>query len=144
MFNGTQPSNDSAILTDCDQGFDGGDNSDLSNTFVWSRTNSETQQVSIVLRFDQQISIDRIGMFFWNSPSNSATVPTVRMEWADHTMQFTDIDITTNSSNKTEDGQSILNITINDKRFKYLYLRIEMIFYGNSEWIFLGEVQFCG
>ena len=144
VFNGMQPSNDGNIVTDCDQGFNGGDYSDLSRTFAWNRTTSVDQQVSIVFRFVQQISISRITMFFWNSPSNSIIVPNVRLAWADHNVQFIDAAITTNSPNRIEDGQSILNISINNDRLKFQYLRIEMSFYDNSQWIFLGEVQFCG
>ena len=145
VFNGTQPSNDGDILTDCDQGFNGGDYSDLSNTFAWNRTTSVDQQVSIVFRFDQQINISRISMIFWNSPSNSLIVPDVTLAWGDHNMVFIPVTaITTNSPNRTEDGQAILSIGINNDRLKFVYLRITMAFYSNSEWIFLGEVQFCG
>ena len=58
-------------LIDCDRGFNGGNYSDLSRTFAWNRTTSVAQQVSIVFRFDQQINISRITMFFWNSQNNS-------------------------------------------------------------------------
>ena len=145
VFNGIQPSNDGNILTDCDRGINDGDYSDLSNTFAWNRTTSVAQQVSIVFRFDQQINISRITMFFWNSPSNSIIIPNVRLAWADHNVvRFFDTAITTNSPNRTEDGQSILSIDISDDMPKFVYLRIAMTFYSNSEWIFLGEVQFCG
>ena len=144
VFNGTQSSNDSNILTDCDRGFNGGDYSDLSRTFAWNRTTSVAQQVSIVFRFDQQINISRISMFFWNSPSNNIIVPNVRLAWADHNLQFTNTAITTNLPNRTGDGESIINISINNNRLKFLYLRIVMSFYTSSQWIFLGEVQFCG
>ena len=144
MFNGARPSNDSAILNDCDQGFDGGDYLDLSNTFVWSRTIPGTLPVSVVLRFNQQISINRISMFFWNSPNNSIIVPTVTLAFAaDDNLLFTDTAITTNSSNMIENGRSILNISINNDRLRFLYLRIRMSF-NDNQWIFLGEVQFCG
>ena len=162
VFNGTQPSNErctngaivsgqvtidceqGTTLIDCDQGINGGDYSDLSRTFAWNRTTSVAQQVSIVFRFDQQINISRITMFFWNSPSNSIIIPNVRIAWADHNMVFTETTITTDSPNRTEDGQSILNIDISNDRLKFQYLRIEMSFYDNNDWIFLGEVQFCG
>ena len=144
MFNGIQPSNDGNILIDCDQGFNGGDYSDLSRTFAWNRTTSVAQQVSIVFRFDQQINISRITMFFWNSPSNSIIIPNVRLAWADHNMIFTETAITTNSPDRTEGGQSMLSIDINNDRLKFVYLSIVMNFYDNSQWIFLGEVQFCG
>jgi len=101
-----------------------------------------------VFRFYQQISISRISMFFWNSPSNSIIVPNVRMYWSndDSTVPATplnEIFIITNSPSRTDNGQQRLNIDIrNDRQFQYL--RIVMSFYDNSEWIFLGEVQFCG
>ena len=162
VFNGTQPNNEGCTngvsidgqvtidceqgttLIDCDQGINDGDYSDLSHTFAWNRTTSVAQQVSIVFRFDQQISISRITMFFWNSPSNSIIISNVRIAWANRNVQFRETTITTNSPNRTEDGQSILNISISNDRLQLQYLRIVMNFYDDSEWIFLGEVQFCG
>ena len=84
-------------------------------------------------------------MFFWNSPSNNITVPNVMMYWSDlNTIpEFYELTITINSPNRTKEGQSTLNANINNG-FKYQFLRIMMNFYGNSEWIFLSEVQFCG
>ena len=142
VFNEAQPSNDNTTLIDCDEGFNGGDYSDLSNTFAWNRAG----QVSITFKFFQQINISRISLFFWNSPSNSILVPNVMIYWADYTLRnFNRItNVATNSPNRNEDGQSVVNIDINDNRLKYLYLRIVMTFYVNSKWIFLGEVQFCG
>ena len=166
VFNGTQPSNEGCtngvivsgrvtidceqgtILINCDRGFNGGDYSDLSNTFAWNRTTSLAQQVSIVFRFDQQINISRISMFFWNSQNNSIIIPNVRMYWGDYfdgsTVLTNVITITTSSPDRTGDGRRRLNIDINNNGLQFQYLRIEMIFYDNNEWIFLGEVQFCG
>ena len=86
-------------------------------------------------------------MFFWNSQSNNITVPNVRMFWSDYfdgSIVLTNVitTITTNSPSRTGDGQRRLNIDINDNGLQFQYLRIEINF--NSEWIFLGEVQFCG
>ena len=168
VFNGTQPSNEGCIngaivsgrvtidcgqgttLIDCDQGYnDNADYSDLSNYFIWRRNESVAQQVSIVFRFYQQIMNSRITMLFWNSQSNSIIVPNVRMYQGDYfdgsnvlTREITTI--TTSSPDRTGDGRRRLNIDINYDRLQYQYLRIEMSFYNNSEWIFLGEVQFCG
>ena len=154
IFNGTQPSNEGCTnadeqatikcgqgttLIDCDRGYN--DSLNLSSYLIWNR---RAKQVFIAFRFDQQINISRISMFFWNSPSNSIIVPNVRMSWADHNVQFTETTITTNSSNRAEDGRSILNISISNDKLKFLYLGIEMTFYSSSEWIFLSEVQFCG
>ena len=164
VFNGTQPSNegctDGAIfsgqvtvdcgqgttLIDCDRGYnDNADYSDLSDYFIWSRTTLLTTSVSVVFRFDQEIRGRRISMFFWNSQSNSITVPNVMVYWADHDMSFRGpATITTNLPNRTEDGQHVMNININSAELQFQYLRIEMSFYDNSEWIFLSEVQFCG
>ena len=162
VFNGTQPSNggctngvsidgqvtidcrQGTTLIDCDRGFNGGDYTDLSNTFAWNRTTSVAQQVSIVFRFDQQININSITMFFWNSQSNSIIIPNVRIAWADRNMVFSEITITTNPPSRTGDGQQRWNIGINDNQLQLQYLRIEMSFYDDSEWIFLSEVQFCG
>ena len=165
VFNGTQPSNEGCTngvstdgqvtiecrqgttLTDCDQGYnDNADYSDLSDYFIWNRTTSVDQQVSIVFRFDQQINISRISMFFWNSQSDSIIVPNVMMYWSndDSITPSNLIDTPTNSPNRDGDGQRKLNTNINNVELKFQYLRIEMRFYNNSEWIFLSDVQFCG
>ena len=164
VFNGTQPSNEGCTndaivngrvtidcgqgttLIDCDQGFNGGDYSDLSRVFAWNRTTSVAQQVSMVFRFDQQINISRITMFFWNSPSNSIIIPNVRMYWSndDSITSSNEITITNNSPGRTGDARRRLNIDINDNGLQFQYLRIMMNFYDDSEWIFLSEVQFCG
>ena len=135
-------------LIDCDRGYnDNVDYSDLSDYYIWNRTESVAEQVSIVFRFDQQIEISRITMFFWNSQSNSIIVPNVRMFWSNYfdgsIVLSRGLTITTNSSNRTVDGQHRLNID-NNNGLQFQYLRIEMGFHGNSEWIFLSEVQFCG
>ena len=164
VFNGTQPSNEGCTngvsidgqvtidcgqgttLIDCDQGYnDNADYSDLSNYFIWSRFASVGLPVSIMFRFDQGVRGSRISMFFWNSQINSIIVPNVMVDWGDHNMLFRGLTtITTNSPNRTEDGQRILNIDINNAELQFQYLRIVMSFCDNSEWIFLSEVQFCG
>ena len=133
-------------LIDCDRGFNGRDYSHLSDTFTWNRTTSVNNQVSIVFRFYQQINISRISMFIWNSQSNSIIVPNVMMYWSndDSITPSNEITITTTSPDRTGDGRRRLNIDINNDRLQFQYLRILMSFYDNSEWIFLGEVQFCG
>ena len=171
VFNGTQPSNEGCTngvsidgqvtidcgqgttLIDCDQGYnDNTDYSDLSDYFIWNRTNKTTtrtnplsEQVSIVFRFYQQISISRISMLFWNSPSNSIIVPNVMLYWSndDFITLPNVIFITTNSPSRTDNGQQGLNIDISNE-LQFQYLRIVMSFYDNSEWIFHSEVQFCG
>ena len=164
VFNGIQPSNEgctngvsidgqvtidcgqATTLIDCDRGFNGGNYSDLSHTFAWNRTTSVAQQMSIVFRFDQQINISRITMFFWNSQSNSIIIPNVMMYWSndDSITPSNEITIITNSPSRTGDGRRRLNVDINDIGLQFQYLRIVMNFYDDSEWIFLGEVQFCG
>ena len=166
VFNGTQPSNEGCTndvsidgqvtidcgqgttLIDCHRGINGGDYSYLSNTFAWNRTTSVAAQVSIVFRFEQQINVSRITMFFWNSQSNNIIVPNVRMYQGDYFDGFTvltnEVTVTTNLPSRTGDGRRRLNFDINDNGLQFQYLRIEMSFYDNSEWIFLGEVQFCG
>ena len=163
VFNGTQPSNEGCTngvsidgqvtidcgqettLIDCNRGFNGGNYSDLSRTFAWNRTTSVAQQVSIVFRFDQQIKISRITMFFWNSQNNSIIIPNVRMYLSndDSITPSNEINIATSSPDRTGDGRRRMNIDIDDGP-NFQYLRIEMSFYDDSEWIFLGEVQFCG
>ena len=164
VFDGTQPSNEGCTngvsidgqvtidcgqgttIIDCDRGFNGGDYSDLSRTFAWNRTTSVAQQVSIVFRFDQQINISRITMFFWNSQSNSIKIPNMRMYWSndDSITPSNEITITTSSPSRTGDGRRRMNIDVSDNGLQFQYLRMEMNFYNDSEWIFLNEVQFCG
>ena len=165
VFNGTQPSNEGCIngvsidgqvtidcgqgttlIDGCERGFNGDNYSDLSGTFAWNRTTSVAQRVSIVFRFDQQINISRIYMFFWNSQSNSIIIPNVMMYWSndDSIMPSNEITITTNSPRRTGDDRRRLNIDINDNGLQFQYLRIVMSFNDDSEWIFLGDVQFCG
>ena len=163
VFNGTQPSNEGCTngvsidgqvtidcgqettLIDCHRGLNR-DYSDLSNTFAWNRTTSVTQQVSIMFRFDQQIKISRITMFFLNSQSNSIIIPNVMMYWSndDSITPSNEITIITNSPSRTGDGRRKVNIDVINDRLTYQYLKIVMNFYNKSEWIFLGEVQFCG
>ena len=165
VFNGTQPSNEGCTngvsidgqvtidcrqgttLIDCDRGYnDNADYSDLSNYFIWNRTASVDQKVSIVFRFDQQINISRISMFFWNSQSNSIIVPNVMMYWSndDSITPSNVINITASSPSSTSNGRYRLNTDISNTRLQFQYLRIMMTFYDNNEWIFLSEVQFCG
>ena len=164
VFNGTQPSNEGCTngisidgqmtidcgqgttLIDCNRGYnDNADYSDLSNYFIWSRSEAVAQQVSIVFRFYQQIDISRITMFFWNSQSNSIIIPNVRMYWSndDSIIPSDEITITTNSPSRTGDGRRRLFIDVNNGP-QFQYLRLEMTFYDDSEWIFLSEVFFCG
>ena len=159
VFNEVQPNNEGCVpvdggvntdcgqgttLIDCNRGYnDNADYSDLSNYFIWNT--SLGQQVFTEFRFGQEVRGRRISMFFWNSSSNSIIVPNVRIDWSDNNVIFRHIStITTNSPNRTEDGQHKLDIDINNAGLQFQYLRILMSFYSNSEWIFLSEVQFCG
>ena len=165
VFNGTQPSNEGCTngvsidgqvtidcgqgttIIDCDRGYnDNADYSDLSDYFTWNRTASVDQQVSIVFRFDQQINISRISVFFWNSPSNSIIVPNVMMYWSndDSIVPSNEIIITSGSTDRNGDRRNRLNVDIYSAGLQFQYLRIVMSFYDNSEWIFLSDVQFCG
>ena len=164
VFNGTQPSNEGCTnsvsidgqvtidcgqgttLIDCDRGFNGGDYSDLSDTFAWNRTASINNEVSIVFRFYQQINISGITMFFWNSPNNSIIVPSVMMYWSnnDSITPSNEISHTIPNIRRTNDERRRMNIDVSDDGLQFQYLRIEMSFYNDSEWIFLGEVWFCG
>ena len=164
VFNGTQPSNEGCTngvstdgqvtidcgqgttLIDCDRGFNGGSYSDLSGNFVWNMNNSVAEQVSIVLRFYQQINISRIAMYFWNSPNNSILIPNVRLYWSndDSTTPSNEINIDPVSARRDREERRRLFINVNDNGLQFQYLRVEMSFYDDSEWIFLGEVEFCG
>ena len=163
IFSGTQPSikgcnnglsidgqvtidcGQGSTLTDCNRGFNGGDYSNIPGTFTWNSTASLDQQVSIVFRFDQQINISRIIMFFWKSQSNSIIVPNVMIYWSNENSITPSnvIDITTNSPSRNDD-QNRLNVDISSAGLQFQYLRIEMSFSGDSDWIFLSDVQFCG
>ena len=163
-FNGIQPSNEGCTngasidgqvtidcgqgttLIDCERGFNGGNYSDLSSTFAWNRTSAVAEQVSIVFRFDQQINISRIIMFFFNSPSNSIMIPTVRLYWSndDSITPSNEIKITTSSPIRTGNRRRRLMVVVRSNEVTYQYLKMVMNFYHNSEWIFLNEVQFCG
>ena len=163
VFNGIQPSNvgctngaifsgqvtidcgQGTTLIDCDRGYN------YSDYFIWSRTASVAQQVSIVFRFDQQISISKISMFFWNSQSNSIIVPNVRMyqsnRYVDDIIISNEItQIASNSPNRTGDGRYRLNFDFigSSTMLRFQYLRVELRFYTNSQWIFLSEAYFCG
>ena len=163
MFNGIQPSNEGCTdgastdgqgtidcgqrttLIDCDRGLTSYDYSDLSRTFAWNRT-IVGEQVPIVFRFDQQVNISRITMFFWNSQSNSIIIPNVRLYWSndDSITPSNEINITTSFPSRTGDKRRKLNVVVKSNDVTYQYLKIVMNFYGKSEWIFLSEVQFCG
>ena len=84
-------------------------------------------------------------MFFWNSQSNSIIVPNVTMYWSndDSITPSNVINIAPGSPNRNGDGRRKFNINTNAV-LQFQYLRIELSFYDNSEWIFLSEVQFCG
>ena len=84
-------------------------------------------------------------MFFWNSQSNSIIFPKVRIYQSndDSITSFNELTITTSSPSRTGDARRRLFIDINNGP-QFQYLRIEMSFHDNNEWIFLGEVQFCG
>ena len=165
VFNGIQPSNEGCTngvlidgqvtidcgqgttLIDCDRGIKNNvDYSDLSGNFVWNRTSSVAEQVFIVFRFYQQINISRIGMSFWNSPNNSILIPNTRLYWSndDSITPSNEINITPGSARRGREERRRLFIAINDNGLQFQYLRVEMSFYDDSEWIFLGEVEFCG
>ena len=165
VFNGTQPSNEGCTdgvsingqvtidcgqgttLIDCDRGITNvAGLSNLSNTFVWNRTTSVAGQVSIAFRFDQLINISRIALFVFNSPSNSIIIPNVRLYWSndDSITPSNEINITPDVPRRDRSGRHRLDIDVNDNGLRFQYLRIEMSFYMDSEWILLGEVEFCG
>ena len=164
VFNGTQPSNEGCTnrvsingqvtidcgqgttLIDCNRGFNGRDNSDLSSTFAWNRSSSVAEQVSIVFRFNQQINISRITMFVFNSQSNNIIIPNVGLYWSndDSIIPSNEINITPGSVRRDREERRRWFINVNDNGLQFQYLRIEMSFYDDSEWIFLNEVEFCG
>ena len=164
VFNGIQPSNDGCTsvdgqgtincgvgttLTDCERAPK--NNlviSHVPNFFLWNRISSVNQQVSLVFRFDQQVDIRRIAMFFYNSPSNNIIVPDLMLYWSndDSTTPSNQVNFsTTDSFNRNSEGRVRLFLDIDhDGGLRLQYFRIVMSFYGDSEWIFLSEVIFCG
>ena len=56
------------------------------------------------------------------------------------------LQITSNSPNRTGDGQHTMNFDLSSSttRLKFQYLRVELSFHTSSQWIFLSEVYFCG
>ena len=85
-------------------------------------------------------------MFFWNSPSNSIIVPDVKMHRSNNLHEpFHSLDATnTTILNRTDEGQHRVDMFFNLKTLRFQYLKVDMNFYDSSDWIFLGEVQFCG
>ena len=102
--------------------------------------------MSIVFRFYQQINISRIAIYFWNSPNNSIIIPNARLYWSndDSIIPSNEINIVPGSVRRDREERRRFNIIINDNGLQFQYLRVEMSFYDDSEWIFLGEVEFCG
>ena len=163
VFNGTQPTNEGCTPVDGQETVNCGVNTtlmdcirepdrnfDLSHVkygFVWNRTSSVNEQRSVVFRFDQQVDIRRVIMFFFNSPDNNIKVPNLMFYWSndDSTMPSNPISFNPVSVNRDVQRQRRLNINIdNDGAIRFQYLRVLMNFYNNSEWIFLTEVLFCG
>ena len=130
-------------LIDCDSGFNGGNFSGLSNLsiFTWNKTASLSQRVPIIVTFDQQISINRIYMFFWNSTSDNIRVPDVAAYWSSSPGTPSNIITASYSTDCSSNGGCVLIIT-GAQRLRYL--RIVMTFHLNNDWIFLSEMQFCG
>ena len=162
MFNGTQPSNEGCTngvsidgqvtidcgqgttLIDCVQGYnDNVDYSDLSSYFIWSSNELQGSRVSIVFRFNEQINISRITMLFWNSPSNSIIIPSVRVFWSNDGSNIPSSPITVTNI-ITGNGLRGLFIYLNNAALQFQYLRVEMTIQRDNGWIFLSEVRFCG
>ena len=162
VYNGTQPSNEGCTdgatidgqvtsecgqgtaLLDCNSDFNFSDLSDAS-IFAWNDTASESRQVSIIFRFDQQVSLGVIQMFFWTSLDDNTMVPNVRVYWSDNsTTPSTEFTITRGTTGNGTVGQHVLTISISHRELKFRYVRITMSFGVICEWIFLSEVQFCG
>ena len=135
-------------LVDCDSGFNEGDFSALSSLpiFTWNKTASVSQRVSIIFTFNQQISINRIHMFFWNSTSDNIRAPSVTAYWSRTSGTPPSNRITADYSTNCSGGISgcVLTITSVNSARKFQYLRIVMTFYTDHDWIFLSEMQFCG
>ena len=112
---------------------------------TWNRTASVANQVSIVFRFDQQISLGVIQMYFWTSLSDNIKVPEVNVYWSDNSTEpSNEFAITHDTSGGGAIGQHTLTINISDHELKFRYVRITMSFCETCEWIFLSDVQFCG
>ena len=164
VFNGTQPSNGGCTegaggqmtiscgletaLLDCESNFNKSNFSDLSNlsTFTWNKTVIFSQQVSITFTFIQEISINIIRMFFWNSTRDNIRVPNVTAYWSNDDTGIPSNMIVANYNTNCSDGTGgcVLTIIGGNSQLKFQYLRITMTFRLNQDWIFLSEMQFCG
>ena len=165
VFSGSQPTNggctngtssdrqgtidcgSGTALLNCDSDFNGGNFSDLSNLpiFSWSKTALVPELVDILFTFNQQISIKRIRMFFWNSTSDSIEVPIVKALWSDDDTAIPSAQMSASYNTDCSNGGGGCVLTISDNSGnQFQYLRILMTFYSNHEWIFLSEVQLCG
>jgi len=161
VFNGTQPGNDGCdghgtincgigtTLMDCIIGPRRNFYiSDAPKYFLWNRTSSVNQQVSVVFSFDQQVDIRRIIMIFYNSPSNNIMIPNLVFYWSNDDSSIPSNQISFNKTDlfhRDRERQCKLNLNINhDGGISLQYFRIVMSFYDDSEWIFLSEVFFCG
>ena len=164
MFSGTQPSNGGCTngpsidgratvdcglgtaLVDCNSDMNQEMFSNLSNTpiFIWNKTALSSNEVSIVFKFDQQINIAVIRMYFWSSISNNVAVPNVKIYWSDedHVMPSNKF-VITHSTSGFDPGQQVLTICISNHR-KFRYLRIKMSLANSYQWMVLSEVEFCG
>ena len=161
---GTQPSNDGCTpidgqgtincgvettLIDCENGNQSNINyTDLSSYFVWNKTIN--QQVYIVFRFDQQVNISRISLYFWSQPyfGVDITIPDLTLYWSND-------DPTTPSNNVSFDLNPTItrfgnerqrrrrNIDIIDQDLLLQFLRIVMTITEGTH-VFLSEVLFCG
>ena len=161
-FSSVQPSNDGCTsidgqgtincgvettLMDCENGPTRNLNlSDLSPYFVWNRTRLVLRNVSVVFRFDQQVNIRRISMWFWNAPNGGITLPSLTLYSSNEnsTTPSNQISIDTSDSPvPVEDRRYRLNVDITDDGLMVQSLRI-MVALTDGTHIFLSEVLFCG
>ena len=165
VFSGTQPSNggctngpsvdgqatvDCALgtaLVDCNSDLNQETFSNLSDMpiFIWNKTALSSNEVSIVFKFDQQINIAVIRMYFWSSISNNVAVSNVKIYWSDEDdIMPSNKFVITHSTSGFDPGQQILIIDIGHRGLKFRYLRIKMSLANSYQWMVLSEVEFCG
>ena len=165
VFRGTLPSNggcangpsvDGQVTIDCGLGTALIDcNSDLNQAvfanlsdtplFMWNKTALSSNEVPIIFKFDQQVNVAIIRMYFWSSLRDSMTVPNINVYWSDEDFVMPSKEfVITHSTSGGDADQQVLTIHIGHRNLKFRYIRIQMAFADSCQWIVLSEVEFCG
>ena len=134
-------------LIDCDSDLNQTVFDNLSDTplFMWNKTALSSNEVPIIFKFDQQVNVAIIRMYFWSSLQDSMTVPNIDVYWSDEDFVMpTNEFVITHSTSGGDADQQVLTIHIGHRNLKFRYIRIQMAFADSCQWIVLAEVEFCG